>query len=149
MAVRKNNSRQSDRNTIFKMNAQGYSVLQIEAKLSITPEHIEYILGKYEEDLAMRRADSPELQERARIQAEVEGRRKRTGPANDPAVVELKAQLRAEIMAELTADKPAVAVIPKTPPPDIDLDTYEDAIKEVPEDEVAPRVRKPRRKTGA
>ena len=36
---RKNNSRRSERNLIYKMNLQGYTVAQIEAKLSITSEH--------------------------------------------------------------------------------------------------------------
>jgi len=134
MAIRKNNSRQSDRNKIYKMNAQGYSVLQIEAKLSITPEHITYILNQYQTDLAERRANSPELQARARIQAEVESRRVHSGPAHDPDLADIKAQLRREIMAELTADAP-VKTIPSVRKQD--FDTY-DTVTVAGEDESLP-----------
>lgn len=121
MPMRKNNSRQSDRNKIFKMNAQGYSVKQIESQLSITPEHITYVLESYEAELAERRANSPELQDRARIQKEVESKRRMTRPANDPDREDLKAELRKEILAELTADKP--------PPTPIETSQAEDPPK--------------------
>ena len=137
MAIRKNNSRQADRNKIFKMHAQGFSIQQIEAKLSITPEHITYVLEQYETDLAERRANSPELQERARIQAEVEGKRANAGPANDPALADIKAQLRKEILAELAADRPEPAKLEPVAP--VADDNAQGAAEE-------PKAKSPRRK---
>ncbi len=141
MPLHKNNSRQSDRNKIFKMNAQGYSIEQIQAKLSITSEHVSYILNQYESDLKERRANSPELQERARIQKEVEDRRKGNAPANPPDLVELKEQLRKEILAELKADAPVPT--PITPEPD--LDEYKH-VTVAGEDEPAPKAKHRRKR---
>lgn len=74
MALRKNVSRASDRVKIRKWHAAGVSIKEIENALSITPEHIQYVIDTPEAVLPKPGQKAPQIDmeaERERIRAEV------------------------------------------------------------------------------
>ena len=104
MAIRKKGSRFKDRNAIRRMHREGYSLEQISGKTSITVEHIQYVLEKWDEDAE--KAKSQTLI--ARQHAEELTRAMRVPAGNSVTLSErdqIKAELRREIMAELELQK--------------------------------------------
>lgn len=95
MAIKKNGSRNSDRVKMRKMHREGYAVDQIASKLSVTEEHVNYVLEKWD-------AEEENWKERERVR-QMEERQKHidfmSKPANAPLNPEVEA-LRARI-AEL------------------------------------------------
>ena len=50
MAIKKNGSRRSDRNKIRRMHLEGYSIDQMANTLSITLEHVQYVINSWPVD---------------------------------------------------------------------------------------------------
>ena len=102
MAIRKNSSRFTDRNKIRKMFKQGYSLEQISATVSITVEHIEYVLNNWD-------ADEEKWRDKQRIeQLEIVEKAKQAAlpatptPSVDDAERErIREQARRELLAEM------------------------------------------------
>lgn len=119
MAIRKNNSRASDRVKIKRFHAQGFDIEQISAKLSITPEHVQYVLTDYEAALerniaaAQGKMEKVTLQSRADREKESFREAEELARRKDPNVptVDLeaiKAEIRAELLAEMKKEVPVV-----------------------------------------
>lgn len=145
MAIRKNNSRAADRVKIKRMHAQGYDNNQIAMKLSITSEHIEYVLTEYENALArnielaqakLDKTGQEMLQARATKEVEnfreAEAIARRVDPSV-PAPVDreaMKAELLAEIRAELLAETPVA--VEETPVAEAEVEDQAEAEEEAP-----------------
>jgi hypothetical protein len=101
MAIRKNSSRFTDRNKIRRMFAEGYSLHQIEETVSITQEHINYVLNEWDADEELWKD-----REKARVAEEAEAARTAMVPENAPALKQdeierIKEAARREVLDEL------------------------------------------------
>ena len=132
MSLRKNNSRNGDRNRIRRMHRQGFDVEQISAATSITSEHINYILNDYEDDLKARKATAKELVEiKEAKEAPIPASKVPMGASD---IQKLREQIKAELLEELTKPEPVAEV-----QPELDLDQVGIDDEELPE---APKRRK-------
>lgn len=172
MSIRKNNSRAADRVKIKRMHAQGYSTEQISGTLSITPEHVDYVLEKYEAALHQNQLSVREQKEIAGMrEAEALARQRDPSiPAHAPPpptidMEALKAQLKAEIQVELANEAreqralekeamQAEIVAPEEPEVTVAEEEFEnppevESEAESEEEDEAPKPRRRRRQTAA
>lgn len=107
MAIRKNGSRFSDRNAIRRMTEQGYPVSVIASALSITEEHVAYVIAEW-----------PAASERRKQLATANSSAESSGASKIPEheMARLKQQLRQELLAELTGDIAVAKPAPKPAP---------------------------------
>ena len=108
MAIRKPCSRFSDRNKIRRMYAEGYSIEQISAHLSITEDHIQYVLEQWDADEEAWRDKA-----RAELMEAADEAKKALQPANpvpninDEERERIRQKARRELMEELRAEAEA------------------------------------------
>jgi hypothetical protein len=120
MAIRKPGSRFTDRNTMRKMYAEGYSVAQIALKLSIKDEHVVYCLEEWDEASEKAR-DQFKISEAARMKREREALML---PAEVNAA-NLRAEMEMKVRAEIAAEKKPAPVVPIAEVPDAEAPAAE------------------------
>jgi hypothetical protein len=127
MAIRKPGSRFTDRNTMRKMHAEGYSIAQIGMKLSIKDEHVVYCLEHWSADSEKAR-DKFKLSEIARLQKEKEAMMLPSQVSEANLRVELEAKIRAELAGDAKAKLEAKIreeIAAETPPEVVIVDVKE------------------------
>jgi hypothetical protein len=128
MAIRKDSSRFSDRNTIRRMNAEGYPLESISAKTSISIEHIQYVIDSWTKD----EEKAKDLARQAgadKVQAEREAAKPTKPSIDDEERARIVEVTRREVMAELEKQQKAATPAPtrKRKPPPVEEAPPEDA----------------------
>ena len=138
MAIKKNGSRFTDRNRIRKMHAQGYSVQQIADTVSITPEHVSYVVDKWDAD-----EEHWKNKHRADADAKAEAAKVKERPANAAPTIDdaERARIREQARQELLAEQATQAEMFDS----VEEETEDETTAEAPaEEKITPR--RPRRK---
>jgi hypothetical protein len=146
MAIKKPGSRFTDRNKIRKMHAEGYSATQIADTVSITMEHVQYVIDKWDAD-----EEAWRNRELAARDAERAAAKQAAVPENAPISIDdaerarIREAARRELLEELSQpDQPdeVEEVVVEEVTVDVEEEVADQTEDEAPEEEP----KKPRRR---